>query len=132
MTFGLAALGVFCVAAANELLPLPEKITLQKLGTAGVRIPICDYKVLDGERIQFWFNKDEIKKWDFIWAKTAALYPGPEKDGDEQCPFIDVPRGYTTREPLDGNKVRITMQVNAPIIEAINEYGCVLTPRPAP
>lgn len=122
----------------NTIAQTKSLIEYQPLKKAGVKIPIREFNIKDGNTLEFDLYKRDVSIkdyiWSWLWGKDFGYYMnGIDPDNmTVQCPYVGEKqkhRGSSIREIGDG-KYHVVLVLSESLITAIIENQCAVSPRP--
>jgi hypothetical protein len=122
----------------NTVAQTKSLIEYQLLKSAGVKIPIREFNIKDGDTLEFDLYKKDISIkdyiWSWLWGKNFGYYMnGVDPDNVTiKCPYVGEKqkhRGSSIRKIEDG-KYHVILVLSQSLITAIVENQCAISPRP--
>jgi len=133
--FSLALLSGSASAAdccTDPLVARPGDLTYRKLSSAGVQIPVHNFRIISSTQAEFEIRVKEINRVQFAFAATAGFYrPGMSAE-DKDCPYIEFPGGFVTQQRGPNDTISVTMTLSPALLQHIEKQGCLVTLRPDP
>lgn len=113
-------------------------IEFHPLNKAGVKIPVRNYEIINGDTLEFDLYREDISfmdyVWSWLWGKNFGFYMSglDTSDTDIKCPYIEEKQkqaGSAIQKIGDG-KYHVKLVLSKYIVDAIIENQCAVSPRP--
>ncbi len=122
----------------NSFAQATSAINYKPIKKTGVKILIRDYEIKNDDTFEFELYKRDVSIkdyiWSVIWGKEFGFYlkEVDPSDKNKLCPYVgeEDKRSGSEIKSIGNGKHQVTLVLTPPLIDAILENGCAVSPKP--